>query len=221
MICPVCHAEYREGYTRCTECDVRLIEPVQVPKSNASKLRRETVPPLVVWRGQDPVAFSAVVSALADANIQYLEFHNRDFTACLSQPMSLSYYGIGHSEARVYPNDLEVAKEIVEAALQPIAQVFERDELPDEDESSDKAQNSEFSAAASTKDNAPPDKSPVEVWRGRDPERAQTLAHALDAEKISTWVLTASSGDARVLVAREDRPRAEKVLAFAAASGLA
>lgn len=220
MICPVCHSEYREGYTRCTECDVRLIEPVRLAKPNSGKPRRETVPPVVVWRGQDPVAFSAVVSALADANIHYLEFHNRDFTACLSQPMSLSYYGIGHSEIRVYPSDLEVAKEIVEAALQPIAQVYDRDEAVEDEASSEEPENDD-SSAGTRNESALPDKAPVEVWRGRDPERAQTLAHALDAEKITTWVLTAASGDARVLVAHEDRTRARKVLAFAAASGQA
>jgi hypothetical protein len=218
MICPLCHAEYREGYTRCTECDVRLIEPVRLAPGKSAK--RKADPPVVVWRGQDPVAFSVVVSALADANIHYLEFHNRDFTACLSQPMSLSYYGIGHSEVRVYPNDLEAAKEVVEAALQPVAQVYQREEVMEDDASSE-APETKDSPAGPHDEAAPPDKVPVEVWRGRDPERAQTLAHALDAEKITTWVLTASSGDARVLVASEDRSRAEKVLAFAAANSQA
>jgi hypothetical protein len=218
MICPVCQAEYREGYTRCSECDVRLIELVGVAKSAP---RRETSPPVVVWRGQDPVAFSAVVSALADAGIQYLEFHSRDFTACLSQPMSLSYYGIGHSEVRVYPSDLEAAKEVVEAALQPIAQVYSCEDEALEDEASGEVADSGHPVEAPHEATALPDKAPVEVWRGRDPDRAQTLAHALDAEKISTWVLTASSGDARLLVARQDRARAEKVLAFAAANSRA
>lgn len=27
MICPTCRSEYREGYTRCANCDVDLVQP--------------------------------------------------------------------------------------------------------------------------------------------------------------------------------------------------
>jgi hypothetical protein len=30
MICPNCESEYREGFTRCAECDVELINPESV-----------------------------------------------------------------------------------------------------------------------------------------------------------------------------------------------
>lgn len=225
MICPVCNAEYREGYTRCLECDARLVEPIRLSSeaSAAAKAPPKPSPPVVVWRGQDPVAFSAVVSALADANIQYFEFHNRDFTACLSRPMTLAFYGIGHIEVRVYPSDVEAAQEVVEAALQPIAHVYTREEL---DEAAESAE-AQWDAAPEPGrlDTSPaaleagPDKSPVEVWRGRDPDRAQSLAQTLGAENITAWVLTASTGDARLLVAPEQQDRANQVLAFAAASG--
>ena len=26
MICPECKAEYREGFTRCADCDIELVE---------------------------------------------------------------------------------------------------------------------------------------------------------------------------------------------------
>ena len=61
MFCPVCHAEYREGLTRCADCDIDLVATLPVaPEDDAPEL---------IWRGSDPVAFSRVLDVLSDAGI--------------------------------------------------------------------------------------------------------------------------------------------------------
>jgi hypothetical protein len=194
MFCPACKAEYREGYTHCRECSVDLVSTLEP----AADRQLVNDPPVVVWRGQDPVAFSAVVSALASAHITYLEFHNRDFTACLSRPLSLAYYGVAHSEVRVYAPDLEAAREIVSAVLRPIVAV------PGDEEEPERVSPVSHDASAG-------DAAPVEVWRGDDAQQAGALRQALFAAQIGSWLLSSTSGH-RILVSRRSVRRAKQIV---------
>jgi hypothetical protein len=64
MFCPLCKAEYREGFTRCSECQIDLVESlVELPE--------EDDPLQIVWRGSDPVAFSRVMATLDEQGIEY------------------------------------------------------------------------------------------------------------------------------------------------------
>ena len=67
MFCPQCKAEYRDGFVRCTDCGVALQTPAAQARVEAA------IPSLsqpeasaVLWRGQDPVSFSVLLSALDD-----------------------------------------------------------------------------------------------------------------------------------------------------------
>lgn len=208
MICPECKAEYRDGFTRCADCGVNLVVASAVDTEPDQQRAHE--PAVVVWRGQDPVSFSTVTSALQSASIPFLEFHNRDLTASLSRPMALSYYGVGHSEVRVYPPDLTAAQEIVEAALRPLELVRSDEEV---EEVSGDAELPPFARASRTK----PASSPVEVWRGEDAARARMLGKALGAEHIISWLLTTSSGESRILVAKDRAGRAARIVKAARA----
>ncbi len=204
MVCPECKSEYREGFTRCAECGVTLV-PAPAPFDVQPDQQRSHEPAVVIWRGQDPVLFSTVTSALQSASIPYLEFHNRDLTASLSRPMSLSYYGVGHSEVRVYPPDFAAAQEIVEAALRPLELVRNEEES---DAAPEAAEIPPFSRVSPAQSAA----SPVEVWRGEDAARARTLGKALGAEDIFSWLLTSTSGESRLLVARDRAARASRIV---------
>jgi len=73
MFCPVCQAEYREGFTRCTDCDIPLVESIagDQPKAEMQGLA-------LAWRGSDPTAFSAALAALKDAGISSYEISDHD-----------------------------------------------------------------------------------------------------------------------------------------------
>ena len=64
MFCPLCKAEYREGFTRCADCQVDLVESIV-------ELPEEDDPPQIVWRGCDPVAFGRVMAILGEQEITY------------------------------------------------------------------------------------------------------------------------------------------------------
>ena len=64
MFCPLCKAEYREGFTQCSDCQVDLVESIAEPPE-------EDDPPQLVWRGSDPVAFGRVIALLDEQEIEY------------------------------------------------------------------------------------------------------------------------------------------------------
>jgi hypothetical protein len=47
MICPSCGSEYREGFTRCAECDVDLVETITAERQNLAPLTLESSGELV------------------------------------------------------------------------------------------------------------------------------------------------------------------------------
>jgi hypothetical protein len=65
VICPECGSEYREGYTRCSDCDVALVEP-QPP---------EIVPEVElvkVYETGNAAIIPIVISLLNGAGIDYM-----------------------------------------------------------------------------------------------------------------------------------------------------
>ncbi len=107
---------------RCTDCDVALQTPAdraRVTGATAVRLTRRLQPSC--GAGQDPVSFSVLLSALDEAGIFFKEFQRRDYTAALSQPFALGYYGLPHWEVRVCATDLSAAQKIVEEALRPVS----------------------------------------------------------------------------------------------------
>ena len=133
-------------------------------------------PLVVLWRGQDPVAFSAILSALADAAIPYRESHSRDYAACLSQPFALSFYGLPHWQILVHPSDMDHAKSVAEEALKPvpIGPVELDGELPEH--------ANPLEATASPAGGA---QTPLCIWSAKDSSQGQSLRDSLAGKRCA------------------------------------
>jgi len=59
MFCPVCKSEYREGFTKCSDCDVDLVR--QLAEDSEAKAS--------LWAGQDASVRSAICEKLDAAKI--------------------------------------------------------------------------------------------------------------------------------------------------------
>lgn len=82
MFCPICKAEYREGFTRCADCEVELV--YELPA--AAIVPHEAVPPgdpeedpfCSFWKGDDPRVHAELCGLLGEQGIPYKTIHRHD-----------------------------------------------------------------------------------------------------------------------------------------------
>jgi hypothetical protein len=60
MYCPLCKAEYREGFNRCSDCKIDLVSTYE---------EAQAVKVVQLWEGMWLSKFNAIVGVLDDANI--------------------------------------------------------------------------------------------------------------------------------------------------------
>jgi hypothetical protein len=223
MFCPNCKAEYRESFTRCVNCDATLVASLATAPAAASASERAQAwseRPALLWTGQDPVTFSVILNALNAAEIPYREWQSRDVTAALSRPLALGFYGIPHWEVRVHPDNVAAACAAVQEALRPQNLIPVEDKFISKEklasaepaESNSSNASTASGAQASAKNSGGPVHAPVEIWSGEDAAQAQFFRGSLLENHISCWSLTASLGNARLLVSPDDAARAREII---------
>lgn len=174
-----------------------------------SQSRHIGEPPALLWSGQDPVAFSVVISTLDAANIRYRELQSRDYAASLSQPLALGFYGMPHWEVRVFAVDFDSARAIVAAALRPLTLVAIESQDEETKVSSECLQSPHLRTRSSAQ---------TEIWSGNDPSLVQLFRSALLENFIPCWELASSNGDIRLFVSTDDLFRAREIIQKAQAA---
>lgn len=66
MICPECGCEYREGFLRCSDCDVDLVVPSPPELDERTEIRL-----VQVFEGGNPAIIPLVESVLDEAGIEF------------------------------------------------------------------------------------------------------------------------------------------------------
>jgi hypothetical protein len=206
MFCPVCKAEYRKGFTRCSDCDVDLVETLAA--ANAAPATREQAPDAVLlWSGTDPQTFSAVRDALDWARIFHFA-QTRDsgvFPNLKGQPYSVHVNRV----------DLKVAEEVLETI--PGVDV---NDVPDDDDDEaevtpDSAELAEEEDSGPVPDDIPedfqPEKARAEIWSGDDNNMAETVRMCLRENGIGC-VVDVSTGTCRIRVMPESEARAKEIV---------
>jgi hypothetical protein len=59
MYCPLCKAEYRDGFDQCSDCRAKLL----------TREEAEAAKVALLWKGTSAAKFDEIVAALRDANI--------------------------------------------------------------------------------------------------------------------------------------------------------
>ena len=68
MICPECKAEYREGYTKCADCEVELVDTITLENEESSKPEEIIFETVMTSFNQGEIAIAK--SLLESNNIQ-------------------------------------------------------------------------------------------------------------------------------------------------------
>src|SRR5271170_5693758 len=72
MFCPECQAEYRPGFTRCSDCGLDLVERLEETDVHSNNPELSSTPELL-WTGTDAATRAGIIAALETAEIPYHE----------------------------------------------------------------------------------------------------------------------------------------------------
>jgi hypothetical protein len=197
MFCPQCRAEYRPGFTHCTDCDVALVEALPASKTEVCK----TLPSgslEILWEGHDLALFESLLDRLEPAGIHYFD-----------QPLSI-YPGMRRRDnfpvqplmrfgyqVAVLSSDLVSARQILGRLREEEPQDME---LPAQDEKKPEAPE----ATAVQEGTAS-----YEVWSGSDERLVEFLAAGLKENGIQTRVAR-QNHKASLFASPEDVARAKE-----------
>jgi hypothetical protein len=82
MFCPICKAEYREGFTRCADCDVELVYELPaaaiIPHEAVAPGDPEEDPFCSFWKGDDPRVHAELSGLLDGMGIPYKTIRRQD-----------------------------------------------------------------------------------------------------------------------------------------------
>ena len=118
MYCPQCKAEYRQGFTRCSDCDVELVgnyvEAVRHPL--AKKMAMGDKYGARLWRGTDPHFYLALVWSLWSKKVACYGAPENPPLPDYMNGQLLSSSDLGGFEVWVSEEDLPPAKWILDSA---------------------------------------------------------------------------------------------------------
>jgi len=197
--CSKCKAEYREGFTRCADCEVELVDAL--PEAGEDAAKRMPQGPLVpLWEGENLALHSSLLQELEAAGIRYFD-----------QPMGV-YPGARRAvsfpivpmvrfgyQVAVISSDLAASRKILERLVKEAPQDMA---IPLQDEK----QNGEPRRIA-----GPAEFANCEIWVGDDKPLAGFLQDALhenemvvraavDGAKIRIYVRPSEVSRAREIV---------------------
>lgn len=96
MYCPQCKAEYRQGFTRCADCDVELVYEAPSSASGLGEAGGQTENPedpfCSFWRGDDPRIHAELCELLNEEGIPHKTIRRED---CLFNLNTKSAFEIG------------------------------------------------------------------------------------------------------------------------------
>jgi hypothetical protein len=211
MFCPNCKAEYREGFTRCSDCGTQLVARLN---DAAIPSNSRTLPegPELLWTGTDPGILAHIDSALETAKIPHHQ-RSRDVIGALpglSEP--------GHA-IFIHARDHRAAHAILEEIIRRFAtNPEEGDDEPEDSDSSalipaetDDEDDSADVPQDYVSDDFDPAEATVEVWSGADVTMRNNLVTFLGGIGIGS-ATDDSTGKLRIRVTPSSQKRASEMI---------
>ncbi len=210
MFCPDCEAEYWPGFTRCSDCDVALVERLGEADVHSNNPELSGTPQLL-WTGTDAAIRAGIIDALETAEIPY---HERGDKVGSLPGWSRQVYAL-FTHAR----DHHAARAAMEAAAR------RRETAPEETDDEPRHSNAPLPESLEDQDeyddsDLPPDYVPedfdpdeatVEVWSGHDATARENLITCLRGIGIGS-VADDSAGQLRIRVTSASQKRAQEMI---------
>jgi hypothetical protein len=210
MFCPDCEAEYRPGFTRCSDCEVALVERLEERDIHNHDPELSGTPELL-WTGTDAATRDGIGAALQTAKIPY---HERSNKVGVLRNWSRQVYAIF-----IHARDHRAANAALEAAAR------RRESAPDDSEQDPPHSNGPHQGSAEndeeydTSDLPPdyvaedfdPDEATAEVWSGQDATTRENVVTCLRNIGIGS-ATDDSAGQLRIRVTPSSQKRAQEMI---------
>jgi hypothetical protein len=206
MICPICKAEYRQGFTRCADCDVDLVYelPVQAPRK--VEVAQE---PVAVMEGEEVKALQRWADSLgcADACLKLRGAHIAYKVTEIPRVLGRQMEPRQEFDIAVPVSQFEKAKEILGIQIE----LGEEENLPSDEEILAVMELPDHGGLPED-DDVRPDWDPenwnkedatVEVWSSDQLRPGDTVELSLRENQIHTH-LDDSRGQYKIFVLPED-----------------
>ena len=189
MFCPNCEAEYRPGFTRCSDCEA----------------------PELLWTGMDAATRDGIVAALETEKIPYHERRNK-VGALRNWPEEVYAIFIHARDHRAADAALQAAVRLRESAPDDSGEepLHSSAPLQESPESDDEYDASDFPLDY-VPDNFDPDEATAEVWSGQDPTTRENLITCLRNIGVGS-AIDDSAGRLRIRVTPSSQKRASETI---------
>ena len=114
MFCPLCKAEYRQGFTQCSDCHISLVSTTQ---------EAAAVPVQLLWKGGDRQKLDRIIDGLLDAGVP---FNSQEKVKSQPWPwISLIFYRFAKPsptfelEVSILARDLDRGRRVLESTEEP------------------------------------------------------------------------------------------------------
>lgn len=207
MFCPICKAEYRDGFSRCADCDVELVHelpahaivPAHSPEQPAGS---DEDPFCSFWQGDDPRIHAELCELLTNEKIPHKTVRRADH---LFHIFSYPAFEIGipfsmFDRAENIIQDAYGGDETVDPASHLLPGDSSHDSLGEPD-----------TRPGPTRRPADLDDAQTEIWSGEDPDLAEFIGAAFQTNEILCR-RAASKGRHFLFVFPEDEPRAREIV---------
>ena len=204
MFCPQCKAEYRSGFTQCSDCYVDLVEALPEQESPTQALT-------LLWECADETECVGVCRDLKEADIPY----KVDQIPYERVRMRVTW----HYRILISPDDLDRAKEIL--GIDAPQHTIPTDDGDDDEEVFDPAvELPDTSASASIEpkrrdtylDPWYPEDATSEVWRQDGDDLSSGIELSLDANRIHCRSDSDLPGAKKIFVRPEDESFAREII---------
>jgi hypothetical protein len=207
MFCPVCKTEYREGFSKCSDCGADLV--AELPKPNESVPGQIAEP---IWEGNDSHALAAVKRLLEDAQIPYSVNDSGShmlFTASMVSPVQVYVLSKDFQRSRSLVDEwLTESGEDSDSAQTDDSAEEQADEEPESEDGS--VSDSSSDAQDYVPEDWNPEAASCEIWKGNDSDLLETLRMSLTENGVGSQII--SEGElTRLMIYPADEARAREI----------
>src|SRR6202035_1340468 len=179
MYCPLCGAEYRPGFTVCSDCQVALVpDPPRAGSVSASNDTSDEKSFALVWSGNDSRLHAEICEALEREKIPARTLGSEDHLFNLATRPAFEVYvpaGLVNS-ARETIHEVAGMEEVAEPSESDLLEV-PAEVNPSSDSADDYEERRDFR-------NPGPAGATVEIWSGQDADMAAMIASSLRENDI-------------------------------------